>query len=53
MANGKLFIGWARGDITPPGKALLQGQFYARLSERVISPLTESRLFASSLMWPA
>ena len=44
MANGKLQIGWARADITPQGKTLLQGQFHARLSTEVISPLTATVL---------
>jgi hypothetical protein len=44
MANGKLWIGWSRGDITPRRKTLLQGQFYARVSGQVISPLTATAL---------
>ena len=44
MANGKLRIGWSRGDITPRQKTLLQGQFYARISGEVISPLTATAL---------
>ena len=44
MAHGKLWIGWSRGDITPAKKTLLQGQFYARISGEVISPLTATAL---------
>ena len=44
MANGKLWIGWCRGDITPRRKTLVQGQFHARISDEVISPLTATAL---------
>ena len=44
MANGKLLVGWGRGDITPRRKTLLQGQFYARIAKDVISPLTATAL---------
>ncbi|MDA0989589.1 MAG: hypothetical protein O3A51_02415 [Verrucomicrobia bacterium] len=44
MAEGVLHIGWARGDITPEGRALLQGQFHARLAEGTLSPLTATAL---------
>src|SRR5690606_5845535 len=27
-------IGWAQTDITPSGRVLLQGQFYARVAEK-------------------
>ncbi len=40
MANGPLLIGWARGEITPPRKTLVQGQFETRISDEVLSPLT-------------
>ncbi len=40
MANGELTIGWARGDITPPRKTLVQGQFHTRISDKAVSPLT-------------
>ena len=40
MAKGPLQIGWARGDITPPRKTLVQGQFHTRISDEVLSPLT-------------
>lgn len=40
MANGKLLIGWNRGDITPLRKTLVQGQFHARIWKEVVSPLT-------------
>lgn len=44
MATGKLQIGWARGEITPPRKTLVQGQFHTRISDEVISPLTATAL---------
>ena len=44
MAQGKLVIGWSRGDITPPRKTLVQGQFHTRISAEVISPLTATAL---------
>ncbi|MGD0092525.1 MAG: hypothetical protein ABSE73_21630 [Planctomycetota bacterium] len=44
MANGKLAIGWARGDITPLRKTLVLGQFHTRISAQVVSPLTATAL---------
>ena len=44
MVNGKLSIGWARGDITPSRKTFVQGQFHTRISDRVISPLSATAL---------
>jgi hypothetical protein len=44
MTHGKLKIGWNRGDITPRGKTLVQGQFHTRISDKVISPLTATAL---------
>ncbi len=44
MINGKLEIGWARGNITPLRKTLVQGQFHTRISKEVISPLTATAL---------
>lgn len=44
MAYGKLLIGWARGEITPPRKTLVQGQFETRISAKVISPLLATAL---------
>ncbi len=44
MAHGKLHIGWARGDITPLRKTLVQGQFHTRISDTVLSPLTATAL---------
>jgi len=37
-------IGWASGSITPEGPVLLDGQFHARVSERVNDPLTVTAL---------
>ncbi len=44
MTKGSLTIGWARGDITPPRKTLVQGQFHTRISNKVVSPLTATAL---------
>ena len=44
MPGGKLHIGWSQVEITPPKKTLLQGQFYARLADTAISPLTATAL---------
>jgi hypothetical protein len=44
MTYGSLQIGWARGDITPPRKTLVQGQFHTRISDQVVSPLTATAL---------
>ena len=44
MPKGTLSIGWARTDITPPRKTLLQGQFHARLATTTTSPLTATAL---------
>jgi len=44
MTKGPLSIGWARTDITPTKKALLQGQFHARLATTTIAPLTATAL---------
>ena len=44
MIEGKVQIGWAKTDITPPKKSLLQGQFHTRISRGTISPLTATAL---------
>ena len=44
MAHGKLHIGWARGDISPLRKTLVQGQFETRISDKVLSPLTATAM---------
>lgn len=44
MAHGPLMIGWSRGEITPKGKTLLQGQFYTRIADGTVSPLTATAL---------
>lgn len=41
---GKLSIGWASADITPPQPAALCGQFDLRISKRVNDPLTATAL---------
>ena len=40
MVQGKLQVGWSRGDITPLRKTFVQGQFHTRISDEVLSPLT-------------
>lgn len=42
METKTLLAGWAKEDITPPKRVLLQGQYYERISEGV-----NDRLFAS------
>lgn len=44
MATGRLWIGWHRGDITPPRKTFVLGQFHTRISDEVLSPLTATAL---------
>ena len=44
MPEGQLHIGWSQVEITPPKKTLLLGQFYARLANTAISPLTATAL---------
>ena len=44
MPGGQLHIGWSQIEITPPKKTLLLGQFYARLANTAISPLTATAL---------
>ena len=44
MPRGQLHIGWSQVEITPPKKTLLLGQFYARLANTAISPLTATAL---------
>lgn len=44
MMAETLMVGWARGDITPQRKTLVQGQFYTRISDQVVSPLTATVL---------
>jgi len=45
-ANGSagLRIGWAQADITPPETCAVCGQFYVRLSEEVLDPITATAL---------
>lgn len=49
MIRGKLLIGWAKTDITPPGKSLLLGQFHARLAGATDSPLTATAMAIESV----
>jgi len=44
LLNGSVKIGWAKTDITPQGKTLLQGQFYTRITDKVGSRLTATAL---------
>ncbi len=40
MKAGAVAIGWASGEITPLKKTLVLGQFYTRISDVVVSPMT-------------
>lgn len=44
MMSEKIRIGWARRDITPAGKVSLYGQFFLRISEYALDPLTTTAL---------
>ena len=44
MIEGQASIGWARGDITPPRKTFVMGQFHTRISDEVKSRLTATAL---------
>jgi hypothetical protein len=39
-----VMIGWAVGDITPVEPVLVSGQFHARISEKVLDPITATAL---------
>jgi hypothetical protein len=45
---GELRIGWASGDITPPRPCSLHGQFYLRVSQGTMDPLTVTALALES-----
>jgi hypothetical protein len=47
--NSEFFIGWATADITPNRPVLLQGQYAARVSERIKDPLMSSALAIESV----
>ena len=47
--SAELRIGWATADITPHKPVLLQGQYAARVSERIKDPLMSSALAIESL----
>ena len=44
MTMGRPWIGWSRGEITPPRKTFVLGQFHTRISDEVLSPLTATAL---------
>ena len=46
--KGDLRIGWAQADITPSETALVCGQFYARISEEVLDPVTATAMAIES-----
>lgn len=48
QSTSPIYIGWSETDITPLQPVMLQGQFYARLSEEVLSPLTATALVLES-----
>ena len=52
MANqsNRIKIGWAQADITPDKPVLLAGQFYARVSEGIMDPVTATALAIEGAM---
>ena len=46
--RGKLYIGWGQADITPDEPVLVSGQFYARISEGIMDPVTATALVMES-----
>ncbi|EON76965.1 hypothetical protein ADIS_2626 [Lunatimonas lonarensis] len=46
--SSPLRVGWASSDITPERPVLIVGQFYARVSEGVMDPLTATALALES-----
>jgi hypothetical protein len=48
MTETPLRIGWASTDLTPDRPVQLAGQFYARVSEGVLDPITATALALSS-----
>jgi hypothetical protein len=46
--EGTLSIGWAMADITPDRPVLIAGQFYARVSEGIMDPVTATVLALES-----
>ena len=42
--TGNLKVGWASVDLTPDKPVLLAGQFYARVSEGILDPVTATAL---------
>lgn len=49
-ASENMKIGWAQADITPDKPALLAGQFYARVSEGIMDPVTATALAIEGAM---
>lgn len=49
LGNDSFQIGWASANITPDKPVLLQGQFHARLSERVLDPIFATALAMESM----
>ena len=47
--GSQLLIGWASRDMTPERPVLLWGQFHARVSERVMDPVTVTVLALESI----
>ncbi|HOI55460.1 MAG TPA: hypothetical protein PLP01_09450, partial [Phycisphaerae bacterium] len=46
--SGTLRVGWAQADLTPAETVSLRGQFYSRLSEGVLDPLSATVLVLDS-----
>ena len=48
ILSAEIKIGWASDDITPDKPMILQGQFYARVSEGIMDPVTSTVLAIES-----
>ena len=46
--GSKLLIGWASTDITPEKPAALAGQFFVRISQQALDPITATALAIES-----
>lgn len=44
MQHGNIRIGWASTDLTPDRPCLVSGQFYARISEGTLDPVTATAM---------
>jgi hypothetical protein len=44
MATGEVLIGWAGGEMSPPRKTFVMGQFHTRISDEIRTPLMATAL---------